>query len=126
MSRTTYITFTNTTGAMTVSNEQKMMVHNAVERVCQMLGNVTTEQIWGKTRVDEIVTARQLVMWYLHECCYMSSNCIGAVMGRTHVTVLHAVKKIDTIIELGGAYDKRICEAALLLRKETDELRQDD
>ena len=91
-------------------------INETVRKVCDLLGNVTPEEIMGKSRVYKIAVARQLVMWYMVECLGMSTNEVGAAIGKNHATVVYSVRQIENIIELGRAYDKKICDAAITLR----------
>lgn len=101
---------------MTATNEQKMMAHNAVERVCQLLGNVSTEQIESKERTYKVATARQLVMWYLYEVCGLSYSDVARVMRKNPATIMYGVRQADVMINSGRAYDRRIREAAEKLK----------
>lgn len=108
----TYNTYTSITETM---SDSKAIAH-AVERVCELLGNVTPEDILGKSRVYRIAVARQLAMWYMVRCLGLSTTEAGNAMGKNHTTVMYSARQIDNIIELGRAYDKRVCDAAIKLR----------
>ena len=99
-----------------METSDKMMVHNAVERVCQLLGNVSSAEIMSKKREFRIATARQLVMWYLYEVCGMSYPDIGRAMGKTHATILYGVRQANVMINSGRKYDRKFREAAEKLR----------
>lgn len=94
----------------------KMMAHNAVERVCQVLGDVSTEQIWSRTRQYKIASARQLVYWYLYERCGLSYPEIGRAMDKTHATVWNGAQQVRNNLDLAHGYDKRIRDAAEKLK----------
>lgn len=97
--------------------EMKMMLHNAVERVCKLLGDVSTEEIMGKNRTFRVASARQLVFWYLWYVCKLSFSDIGRTMGKHHATIMYGVRQAEEMIKSGRPYDKRIREAAEELMK---------
>lgn len=93
----------------------KLKAHNAVERVCKLLGTVSTEQIYGRDRRYPVAVARQLVYWYLFRVCGMSYSDIGRALGKTHATAMYGVRQIDNILELNRSYDRKVIEAAWTL-----------
>jgi hypothetical protein len=72
---------------------------NRVSRLVAASFGVTTGDILGKSRKRDIVLARQVVMYFLHETFGISYPKIGAVLDRDHTTCLHAVEKIKQLIE---------------------------
>lgn len=96
----------------------KLMAHNAVERVCELLGDVSTAQVWSKDRHFKVATARQLVYWYLWKICALGYNEIGRAMGKTHVTIMYGVEQIQIMLERNKTKeDRRIVNAALKLKE---------
>lgn len=90
-----------------------MLVHNAVERVCKQLGDVSTAQIWSKERTFKVATARQLVYWYLWQVCELGYNEIGRAMGKNHATIMWGVEQIQIMLERNRTKeDRRIAAAA--------------
>lgn len=90
-----------------------MMVHNAVERVCKLLGDVSTAEIMSKNRTDRVASARQLVSWYLCRVCKMGVTDIGRAMGKSHATISIAVRQAELIMERNhGKADRRIVKAS--------------
>lgn len=102
---------------MNKRQRDKLMVHNAVERVSQLLGNVSTEQIYSKERTYPVAVARQLVYWYLFRVCKMTYSDIGRMMGRTHASILYGVRQMEITFELNRDYDHKLREAAEELKK---------
>lgn len=92
------------------------MVSEAIARVCEVLGNVSAEEIRSKGRTFRVATARQLVMWYLYAVCKMSYSEIGRAMDKSHATVMYGVRQAEIMINSSRAYDRRIREAAEKLR----------
>lgn len=96
-------------------NEMKMMLHDAVERVCRLLGDVSTDEIMGKNRSYRVATARQLVFWYLWHICKLSFSDIGRAMGKHHATIMYGVRQAEIMIKSGRPYDRHIRDAAQVL-----------
>jgi chromosomal replication initiation ATPase DnaA len=95
----------------------KLMAHNAVERVCGLLGDVSTAQIWSKERTFRVASARQLVYWYLWKICELGYNEIGRAMNKTHVTIMYGVRQIEIMLERNRTKeDRRIVSAAEKLK----------
>lgn len=118
MRPTIYRIFTDITGTMT-EQEIKLMVHNAVERVSKVLGDVSTAEIMGRDRHFKIATARQLVYWYLFNICKLGWSEIGRAMGKHHATIMYGEEQASIMIERNRTKeDRRIYDAAMALRKE--------
>lgn len=116
MSRTIYRTYTDITETMT-EQDNRMMAHNAVERVCELLGDVSTAQIWSKERTFRVASARQLVYWYLWKICELGYNEIGRSMSKNHVTIMYGVRQIEIMLEHNKTKeDRRIVSAAERLK----------
>lgn len=90
----------------------KMMAYNAVERVCELLGDVSTAQIWSKERTYKVASARQLTMWYLWKVCGLGYSEIGRAMDKCHATIMYSVRQAEVMINSTRAYDRRIRDAA--------------
>lgn len=99
----------------------KMQAHNAVERVCALLGDVSTAQIWSKERSYKVATARQLVMWYLWKVCGLGYNEIGRAMDKYHATIMYGVRQAEIMINSARAYDRRIRDAAEKLKGDAEQ-----
>lgn len=70
--------------------------------VCRERG-VSYPEIIGPRRKACIVAARQWAMWRVkNECSHLSLPRIGRIFGdKDHTTVMHAVRKIDRLIDEG-------------------------
>ena len=67
--------------------------------VCNYYG-ILPEQIQSKTRRQEIVLARFLIMYFSRRLTKYSSTTIGIFCGgRDHATVLYACEKIEKLIQ---------------------------
>ncbi|CAL8900412.1 chromosomal replication initiator protein DnaA [Kocuria varians] len=61
--------------------------------------NITLDELKSKSRTRTLVTARQIAMYLLRELTDMSLPKIGAELGgRDHTTVMHADRKIRTLM----------------------------
>ena len=61
--------------------------------------NITLDELKSKSRTRTLVTARQIAMYLLRELTDMSLPKIGQELGgRDHTTVMHADRKIRTLM----------------------------
>lgn len=73
----------------------QQLVAEAVQATADAL-NVTTAEIFGETRPQNIAHARHIAMWLCRHHYKMTFTAIGQHIGnRDHGTALHACKKID-------------------------------
>jgi len=92
-------------------------VKKSIEQVCELLGDVTPEQIMGKNRTFKVATARQLLFWHLHNNLNMGWSDIGRAVGKHHATILYGTRQADIMIERNRTKeDRRIYNAAMALR----------
>jgi chromosomal replication initiator protein len=64
-----------------------------VKRVALAFG-VTEKELLGPSRLRSVMVPRQVAMVLVRELCGLSLPRIGAVFGRDHTTVLHALRKV--------------------------------
>lgn len=64
-----------------------------VRRVAEAFG-VTEKAVLGPSRLRSVMVPRQVAMHLVRELCGLSLPRIGAVFGRDHTTVLHALRKV--------------------------------
>lgn len=95
----------------------KAVVHDAVQKVSLLLGDVTEEQIWSKARAYKVASARQLVMWYLVRVCNFGISETANAMGKHHATIIWGVRQAEIMIDSTRAYDRRIRDAAKRLKE---------
>ncbi len=62
--------------------------------------NISVDQLFTKSRKREISDARQLIMYLAKKHSGMPLTTIGAKLSRTHATVLHACKNIESRLSL--------------------------
>ncbi|MGM0651619.1 MAG: chromosomal replication initiator protein DnaA [Bacillota bacterium] len=71
--------------------------------------NIKSEELLSKKRTQDIAMARQVAMYLCRMLSDLSLPKIGeAFGGRDHTTVLHAFKKIDTLIAQNSEFKNRI------------------
>jgi chromosomal replication initiator protein len=67
-----------------------------LENICKTF-EITKEEITGASRIANIARARQFCAWALKSRTNLTLQNIGLFLGnRSHATILHAVKKVDT------------------------------
>jgi chromosomal replication initiator protein len=67
-----------------------------IEHICKMF-EISKEDLTGASRLAGIAHARQYAMWCLKRKTNLTLQNIGLFLGnRSHATVLHAIKKIET------------------------------
>lgn len=64
-----------------------------VRRVAEAFG-VTAKDVLGPSRLRSVMVPRQVAIYLVRELCGLSLPRIGAVFGRDHTTVLHALRKV--------------------------------
>lgn len=74
-------------------------VDNIIKEVSRMF-NVTPQEIRSDKRNADIVQARQVAMYIVHNCTNLSLQSIGKEFGNKHyTTVIHSLKEIETRME---------------------------
>ena len=79
-----------------------------LDKVAHKFG-ITSKDICSKTRVSNIKTARQVVMYLLSKELSMSTTKIAAEVGlQDHTTVMHGINKIESDLKLNFALRDQI------------------
>ena len=65
-----------------------------IEETAKVCG-VTVEQILGSDRTPDVLTARQLALFVARKNTTFSLPQIAAAFGKTHATVIHAVRQME-------------------------------
>jgi chromosomal replication initiator protein len=66
---------------------------------------LTRADLVGKSRSRPLTTARHVAMYLVRECTGLSLLKIGELFDRDHTTVMHGLKKVETLMkERGGLY----------------------
>jgi chromosomal replication initiator protein len=67
--------------------------------------SLTRADLVGKSRSRPLTTARHVAMYLVRECTGLSLLKIGELFDRDHTTVMHGLKKVETLMkERGGLY----------------------
>jgi len=81
-------------------NNNPLEVETILEAVAKYY-KVTTDQILGKSRRQELVRARFMASYFLRELTTLSLKSVGAIMGgRDHTTILHAIEQISSLMDV--------------------------
>lgn len=80
--------------------EQRAITPAAILEATSTMFDFTVDEIRGQSRRRPLVTARQIGMYACRELTDLSYPAIADVFGgRDHTTVIHAVKKIETLMK---------------------------
>ncbi len=101
-----------------VKTEKKpITVDLILERVCEYF-KVTQDEIFTKSRKQNIVQVRQIAMYLTQKHTNLSSARIGALIGnRNHATVLHSCKLVQDRLHVDKAFKAKVEEIENLLKK---------
>jgi chromosomal replication initiation ATPase DnaA len=69
-----------------------------VTKVVLRYTGVDRKKLFFKTRKNEVVLSRQLIMYFLKQITKLSLADIGACVGKDHATTLHSIRVIDNYI----------------------------
>tara|TARA_R100001463_G_C3422831_1_gene210466 strand:- start:209 stop:541 length:333 start_codon:yes stop_codon:yes gene_type:complete len=69
---------------------------------------LTREVLTGRSRKENIVGARQVVMWVLMEKMRFGCSEVGRLMDKDHATVLHARKKVNNLMDVEKGYKEYV------------------
>lgn len=81
--------------------------NNIVAKVCQSYA-ITKEEIFGKSRIQNVAEARQVAMYFFKSKLEFSYPAISKFFKRDHTTAMHAFKKIETRIEKDKHFKQRL------------------
>lgn len=88
------------------------------DTICAYM-QVTMPQVRSASRKREVVTARELISFYLKSCHGFSYKKIGEILGgRDHSTVISANKRIQGYLDCG---DELVCNAVAEINKQLEE-----
>lgn len=82
-----------------------------IQKTCSDYYGIKLEDLKAKTRKKEIVTARQVAMYFSKEFTNHSLKSIGYHFGgRDHSTVIHAVQTVNDLMETDSAFRNAVNE----------------
>lgn len=80
--------------------EQRAITPAAILEATSRMFDFSVDDIQGQSRRRPLVTARQIGMYVCRELTDLSYPAIADVFGgRDHTTVIHAVRKIETLMK---------------------------
>src|SRR5579862_6781889 len=86
-----------------------------VERAVCLRFKITPERLRGRECQRKIARPRQIAMALARELTDASLPQIGRHFGRDHTTVLHATRKIASMVEEGGRMVQYLAEVRAIL-----------
>lgn len=89
-----------------ISQQDIAIRDHAIGIVCQVCGDVTPDEVMSSARSRRVSFARHLAIYMLSPRAGMTTSKVGALFGRDHATVLHAVQVIDGIRAIPQMYVK--------------------
>lgn len=87
--------------------KEKVSVENILKSVATVFG-VRVSDLKGTSRTQEIATARQVAMYLAKEMIQESLMMIGHSFGKTHSTILHACKTIESKLKKDEALKRQV------------------
>lgn len=91
-------------------NDTAITLDSITDAVCEVF-NVSEQDINGKSRKKTVTTARQVLMFLAQQMTGMPASRIGRLIGgRDHSTVLHSIKKIETVLKKDKEIKSKIDE----------------
>ena len=86
-----------------------------IMNIVSHISEIPVDVITGRKRLREIVSARRIAMFLLHDIGRWSTTEIGASFNRDHATVIHAVKTHYDLYKYDRSYKMLfdICKAAI-------------
>lgn len=104
-----------------VNDIQRHTAYDVTAVVCKMLGDVTVDEVYGRTRIRRLATARHLVAWVLYRLYLYTTTEIGTLTKRDHTTILHSVARVDEWLSVPNCYKREveIVEHFVNTKKET-------
>lgn len=91
-------------------DHETVNINRITDAVCAHY-NVSIDDINGKRRKQEIVLARQVVMYLAQKHTEMSASSIGRLIGgRDHSTVLHSCSRIEKLLVTDTSLAKEIAD----------------
>jgi len=75
--------------------------------VCNLF-HCTIDEMQGKTRIREAVSARQIMMSILREYTAMSFPEIGSYFNRDHATVMHSIRTVRNLYTTNRPFREKV------------------
>ncbi|MCD8265814.1 MAG: chromosomal replication initiator protein DnaA [Prevotellaceae bacterium] len=86
-----------------------------IDRACSFF-DIGESEIMAKGRKASVVIVRQLIMYLAHRHTKLTASRIGLrIGGRSHATVIHAVKQVERQLTEDKAFERRVAELEAML-----------
>ena len=95
---------------------QDVLLENIVDVVCAEFG-VQSNVLLGKSREQTVAMARQVAMYLAKKLTKRSFVEIGNFFGRTHATVMYAIKATSDLIDTNVQLARRVKKLENMLKK---------
>lgn len=100
-----------------VKLEKKEVSVPAIEEIICKHFNVRSEDVRSKSRKQEVVMARQVIMYLAKKYTDQSLTAIGEQLGgRTHATVLHSCKVVEDQLKISARFQEEMTRIEALLK----------
>ena len=101
--------YVGTSQMMTAHSRTTIQPRKLVEKVAKYYG-LEADDLYGKCRVKNINTARQICMFLMSEELKMSTVKIGSEFDKDHTTIMNGLKKIKATVKVDYALREQISE----------------
>lgn len=96
--------------------KQKMNIETAA---CDVF-EIPRWKLSAKTKITQVLEARQVCMWYRKKFTKASYKSIGLIYARDHATALHATKTVDEQLSVDREFTEKVTRILKMLGKQTD------
>tara|TARA_R100000900_G_scaffold32758_2_gene26403 strand:- start:906 stop:1388 length:483 start_codon:yes stop_codon:yes gene_type:complete len=76
------------------------------KKICDKI-NITYEEMQSRTRIQEVVAARQSIWYVFHKEYGMTFTSIGKIFNKDHATIIHGVRKLKDELYLYQKFDNK-------------------
>lgn len=91
------------------SNDGKsILTPEFIVEYCSRFYNIAPEKIYSTSQKKDVSSVRQVCFYICKEMLDISLQKIGQICNRDHTTVMHGIKKIETMIESDKAFGETI------------------
>jgi len=74
-----------------------LKLESVIRVVCEKY-DITIEALKGKSRIKDVVEARQICFYILHKKMKLTSIVVGDMFNKNHATVLHSCRTIENFM----------------------------
>lgn len=100
-------------------NGKSILTPEYIIEYCAKFYNIAPEKIYSTSHKQDITRIRQICFYLCREVLDLSLQKIGAVCNRDHTTVLHGIKKIESLMESDSVFKETMEMLAKDIKSET-------